>query len=53
MKDQIISEIAIYIFWILTITIIVFFLFGFITGNWFFISGDGECIPNYMGGCDM
>lgn len=56
MKDQIISEIAIYISFILTIIIIVFFVYGFITGNWFFISSDNtidNCIPNYMGGCDF
>lgn len=56
MKDQIISEIAIYISWIFFVVVVLFFVYGFFTGDFFFIGGGGtvdDCVPNYMGGCDM
>ena len=56
MEEQFIGTIAIYLSWILIASTILFFLYGSITGHWLFISSGGtieDCIPNYMGSCDM
>ena len=56
MKDEKISGIAIYISWIFFIVVVLLLVYGFFTGDLFFISGGGtadDCVPNYMGGCDL
>ena len=57
MKEQIISEIAIYLSWIFFIVVALLLIYAFFTGDVPFISGGGtadDCVPNPIwGGCDM
>ena len=56
MKDEKINEIVIYISWIFFIVVVLLLIYAFFTGEVPFISGGGtvdDCVPNYMGGCDL
>lgn len=51
-----ISQIAILLSHIFFIVIVLFLVYAFFTGDLFFIGGGGtadDCVPNYMGGCDL